>query len=494
MNAADKLALSHVELLSLRAAQHGWRATPLRRRLAVVRRLRREIANAATDLAATVPLNLPGALHRSLPETLTAEVLPLAEACRFLAKEASRLLAPIEESTRTRPWWLQRVSVETRRLPLGLVLVIAPANYPLFLPGVQVLQALVAGNAVLWKPAPGTSAPAHALRTMLVSSGLDPDLLRILPDSTVAVQQAIKAGVDKVFLTGSAETGKAILGQLAQTITPAVVELSGCDAVFVLPGADVDRAADAIAFGLRLNGSSTCMAPRRIFVARGMVPHLNQALLPRLQSIPPVEIPPKTAALLGDLITEATLYGAKVSVNGFADTPQPGSGMRLCGPVLLAEAKPSMRITCTDIFAPVASLIPFPSLSDAAGMHAECRYRLTAAIFGPARDAEHLAAQLDCGTVILNDLIVSTADPRVSFGGRGLSGFGVTRGPEGLLEMTAVQTVIRNRSSDKTPYQPLKPTHAPLFAAAIRLLHGGWRQLPAGIAALLRAAGKLKDQ
>lgn len=494
MDAAEKLALSHVELLSLRAAQHGWRATPLRARLAVMRKLRREIANAATDLAATVPANLPGALHRSLAETLTAEVLPLAEACRFLQKEAAPILTTGRESNRGRPLWMSGVSVETRRHPLGIVLILAPANYPLFLPGVQVLQALVAGNAVLWKPAPGTSAPAHALRALLVSSGLDPDLLRILPESLAAAQQAIQAGVDKVFLTGSDQTGKAVLGQLAKTITPAVMELSGCDAVFVLPGADVERAAEAVAFGLRLNGSFTCMAPRRIFVVREMMPQFSNALLVRLAAVAPVEIPAKTAELLDDLITEATLYGAKVLVHGFADTPQPAADTRLCRPTLLTEAKTSMRITCTDIFAPVATILVLDSPADAPRLFAECRYRLTAAIFGPDRQARKLAAQLDCGTVLLNDLIVSTADPRVSFGGRGLSGFGVTRGREGLLEMTVVQTIIRNRSRSKLQYQAVTPAHALFFDAAIRLFHGGLRRLPAAVGALVNAAGKLKDK
>jgi aldehyde dehydrogenase (NAD+) len=494
MNAAEKLAPTHDELLSLRAAQHGWRVTPLRRRLAVVRRLRREIASAATDLAATVPATLPGALHRSLAETLTAEVLPLAEACRFLEKEAAQILESSMSSKRARPLWLNGVSVETRRSPLGIVLILAPANYPLFLPGVQVLQALVAGNAVLWKPAPGTRAPAHALRTLLVSSGLDPDLLLILPESPAAAQQAIQAGVDKVFLTGSAETGKAVLGQLAQTITPSVMELSGCDAVFILPGADLNRAADAVAFGLRLNGSFTCMAPRRIFITRENLEAFSNALLPRLANATPVEIPTKTAALLGDLITESTLYGAKILLNGLTNTAQAGTGARLCGPTLLTEARPSMRITCADIFAPVTSILPMDSPADAARLHSECHYRLTAAIFGPARQAQQLAAEVDCGTVLINDLIVSTADPRVSFGGHGLSGFGVTRGPEGLLEMTSPQTIIRNRSRNTLPYQPVTPAHAPFFAATIRLFHGGWKHLPSSLLAVMKAARKLKDQ
>lgn len=493
MNAEEKLALSHAELLSLRAAQRVWRATSLRSRTALIHKLRREIASAATELAATVPTTLPGALHRTPAETLLAEVLPLAEACRFLENEAGRILADSVASRRSRPLWLGGVSVQTRRLPLGVVLILAPANYPLFLPGVQVLQALVAGNAVLWKPAPGTSAPAHALRSMLLSCGLDADLLHILPESSAVAQQAIRAGVDKVFLTGSAETGKAVLGVLAQTITPAVMELSGCDAVFVLPGADLDRAADAIAFGLRLNGSFTCMAPRRIFLPRNLLPQFSNALVARLKVIPPIAIPAKTAALLGDLIAEATLYGAKVLLNGIADLPQ-GSveATRACGPVLLNDARPNMRITCTDIFAPVASILPLESLSEAALFHSECRYRLTASIFGPEREARQLAAQLDCGTVLFDDLIVSTADPRASFGGRDYSGFGATRGTEGLLEMTALQTLIRNRSKNKIAYQPTNATHEAFFAATIQLFHGGWRQMATRLGAVARTARRIK--
>jgi aldehyde dehydrogenase (NAD+) len=494
MNAGEKLALSHDELLSLRAAQHGWRVAPLRQRLEVILKLRREIASAATELAATVPANLPGALHRTLAETLSAEVLPLAEACRFLQKEAIRLLEDSTASRRGRPLWLSRVNVQTRRLPLGVVLILAPANYPLYLPGVQVLQALVAGNAVLWKPAPGTSAPAHALRAMLLSCGLDASLLHILPESPAAAQQAIHAGVDKVFLTGSAETGKAVLGELAQTLTPAVMELSGCDSVFVLPGADLDRAADAITFGLRLNGSFTCMAPRRIFILRTLLPQFADLLVAKVKAIPPVPIPAKTAALLGDLITEATLYGAKVLLNGLTESPPHGvNAVRACGPVLLSEARPNMRITCTDIFAPVASILPLDSLSEAAMLHAECSYRLTASVFGPEIQARQLAAQLECGTVLINDMIVSTADPRASFGGHGRSGFGATRGAQGLLEMTVLQTVIRNRSRTKLTYQPTNTTHEAFFATIIRLFHGGWRHLPARLNAVARAARRIRS-
>ncbi len=112
--------------------------------------------------------------------------------------------------------------------------------------------------------------------------GLDPALLQLLDESPHAAVDAIAAGVDKVFLTGSAATGRAVLSQLAPHLTPAVMELSGCDAVFVLPGAAMDRAIAALAFGLRLNGSATCMAPRRLFLV-GSHPEMVPALLDQLQ-------------------------------------------------------------------------------------------------------------------------------------------------------------------------------------------------------------------
>ena len=171
-----------------------------------------------------------------------------------------------------------------------MVLIIAPANYPLFLPGVQALQALAAGNAVLWKPAVGGTAPAEALRDVLVGCGLDPALLQVLGESPQAADDAIAAGVDKVFLTGSAATGTAVLTQLAAHRTPAVMELSGCDAVFVLPGAAIDRVAAAVAFGLRLNGSATCMAPRRLFLV-GDHPGLVPAMLDSFKALPAVALP-----------------------------------------------------------------------------------------------------------------------------------------------------------------------------------------------------------
>jgi aldehyde dehydrogenase (NAD+) len=471
-----------ISLGQAREAQQIWARTRIKVRLALLRRARCRIAATAEEIARSVPCDRPGALHRNVADTLVSEVLPLIEACRFLEREAAWILAPQRLSTHNRPFWLRRVTAETRRDPVGVVLVIAPANYPLFVPGVQALQALAAGNAVLWKPAPGGAAAAEALRDVLVGCGLDPALLQLLDESALAAIEAIAAGVDKVFLTGSAATGSAVLHQLADHLTPAVMELSGCDAVFVLPGAELDRVVAALAFGLRLNGSATCMAPRRLFLV-GDHPGLVPALLDRCKNLPPVVLPALTRSELADWLLDARRLGASIL------TDESDAGLRYC---LVIKATPEMRLAQADIFAPVLCIIQAPDKEGAIAAHAICPYALTAAVFGPESEARQLASRLPVGTVIINDLIVATADPRVSFGGRKSSGFGVSRGREGLLEMTTLKTIVAQRSRDQRAYRPTTPDHQPFFAGYIEAVHGGhWRTRWHGLCRFLRAAARL---
>lgn len=473
-----------------RAAQRAWVQMPVRARLRMLRCFRAELATGARELAATVAKHSPGSLHRTEADTLVAEVLPLAEACRFLEREAEFLLRTRRESTRSRPFWLRSVDVEIERVPFGLVLLIGPGNYPLFLPGAQALQALAAGNAVLWKPAPAGVACAHAMRVMLIASGMPSDLLSVLDAAPAAATAAMEAGVDKVFLTGSAATGELVLHALAASATPSVMELSGCDAVFVLEGADLGRVVDALTFGLRFNGSATCMAPRRVFVAASLQKQLTGMLASALDVLGPVPVPRQTRERLRDLFAEASRAGARFVLDGLSVAEEHWDSLYAS---LLINVTPEMRIAQTDVFAPVLSLLAFSTVHEAASLHERCPYALTAAIFGPELQARELAQNITVGTVLLNDLIVATADPRVPFSGRKRSGYGATRGREGLLEMTAPRAVVRQRSKSRIPYQPTTEAHCALFAGYVQTAHAkGWRKRLDGLRAMGRAVRGLK--
>ncbi len=481
-----------------RSAQSHWSRTPLDRRLELIRKLRRLIAEHAPQLAGASA----SARRRPALESLTAEVLPLAEACRFLEREAGRILAPRRIGNRGLPLWLAGIRGEIHREPLGVVLIIGPGNYPLLLPGVQLIQALIAGNAVLLKPGIGGSGAAHALIDLTVRAGLDPSLVALLPESPDAARAAIVARPDKVLFTGSAATGEKILAQLAPHLIPATMELSGCDAVVLRADADLALAVRALVFALTLNGGATCMSPKRVFVSAVRATELEGRLACALSAFsssrtgemcepdpggrslsPSAAAPPGPAApgRLLPLVEEAVAGGAHFLA---------GSETRL--PAVLAAVPRTARLLREDIFAPVLSVVAVADDDEAVMLVNDCPFALTASIFSRNESAARsLAARLNAGVVTINDLIIPTADARVPFGGRGRSGFGVTRGVEGLLELTTPKVVTVSRGKFRPAFDPPQPGDEAMFNAYLNLTHGrGFKSRWAAMVSLIRSISR----
>lgn len=467
-----------------RAAQEAWQRRTVGARLRCIRRLRHAIAGDAMGLAAS--LERAG---RHVQESLAAEILPLADACRFLERSAERLLAPRRLGSRGRPGWMFGYRAEVRREPAGIVLIIGPDNYPLLLPGVQLVQALVAGNAVLVKPAPGCSAPIRRLLG-LIEGDLPPGLCTVLGETTEAARAALDGPIDHVVLTGSAATGARVLEQLARSLTPSTMELSGADAVFVLPGADPAMVADALAFGLRFNGGATCIAPRRVFVTGDARPALEAALVPRLEALPAVAVRAAVRDRLRAALGEAQEGGARLRPSA------PDLARGAIAPFAVFDADPRWQLLRADLFAPFLSVVEVPDLETALAADQACPYALGASIFGPERDARALAERIDAGSVSINDLIVPSADPRLPFGGRGRSGFGVTRGAEGLLAMTVVKTVSVRSGRFRPHYAAPSADQDAAALAWLDLAHGtGWHRRGRAFGRLLRALGRIaRDQ
>lgn len=461
MDPEESDAIAH-SLRRARSAQRGWQAVTIPDRLRTLRRFRGLLAMDAESLCRSV--SLP---NRAPKDTIVAEILPLADACRFLERNAARILRPRREANRNRPWWLGGLGVEIHREPRGVVLIVGPRNYPLFLPGVQALQALAAGNAVLWKPAPGGSQVALRCAQLFEEAGLPRGLLHILPEAPEAARSAIRHTVDLVVLTGSAETGRLVMYQAADTLTPAVMELSGCDAVFVREDADVHLVVQALMFGLRFNGSATCIAPRRVFVSRRLYSEVCRGLADAASTLPSVLVDAQIRSRVVGL-ARAALAGGAALLYGSLDVEN-GPGM---APLILADARPEMEILQSDIFAPVLGLVPVDNDDEAVASADVCPYALGAAVFGERRGAETLARRLNVGCVIINDLIVPTADPRVPFAPRRRSGFGITRGAEGLLEMTVVKCIATRKRGPRRHLEPAGPQDLRIVRSLLEMAHG----------------------
>ena len=445
----------------MRAAQHRWADTSTGTRTSVLRNFREAVAADPKALAQVIQ---GCRRHSSIAEILTSEILPLLDACKFAEKNAARLLKPRKLGSKGRPFWLTGVHLQLNREPFGLILIIAPSNYPLFLAGVQALQALVVGNAVLVKPAPGTEQVASEFRRLLIQCGLEPSLLTVLEHEPASAISAIREGVDKIVLTGSEETGRQLLHVAADTITPVTCELSGCDAMIVLPGADAKLVASAVHFGLRLNASQTCMRPHRVLVHASLY---NEVLRHTQTALADLRVPvsARSASQLQWLVGDALRSGhAPLGGTLFNDGT--------ASPFIFDEVNPTSSLWRCDVFAPVLAFQSYHHAIDMLESYDACPYALGAAIFGPEDEAQQLASRLDAGFVTVNDVIVPTADPRVPFGGRKCSGFGVTRGEEGLLEFSRVKA-ISTRRNGHLHFQSQKPEDEELFAGLITTAHSG---------------------
>ena len=456
-----------------RSAGKSWQSETLEKRLKHLRLLRHALVEAASAYAETS--------SRSNADVISSELLPLAGACKFLEDKAGTILRTRTVGKRGRATWLRGVFSKVERVPLGAVLIVAPSNYPLLLPGVQMLQALAAGNSVVIKPGQGGTDAARCLKGWADSAGAPTGLVQVLDETPEAGKAAVAAGFDKICFTGSAETGKAVLSSAAETLTQTTVELSGCDAVFILESADLDRAARAIAFGLTLNSGQTCIAPRRIFVLEGLKTEFVAKLAPLLAKADPIKLDSSSESKAASL-----LAGATPLVGGFQDD---GS----FAPALVDSPAEGHSLTEIDIFAPIASVLPYDSLDRAVETANSCPYALGASVFGDCDDAESVADRLDVGVVTINDLIVPTADPRLPFGGRGESGFGVTRGAEGLLEMTRPKVISARRGKWLPHLDTPTETDADILSGLLEFSYSsGFRARFRGLRKLISSARKGK--
>lgn len=423
-------------------------------------------------------------------ETVASELIPLCDALRWIARRGHRVLATRRVGFAGRPLWMWGVQSVVERRPWGSVLVLGAWNYPVFLSGVQVAQALAAGNTVLLKPAPGSEAVTAEWVEAFWRAGVPTDALRLLDSTKDAAIDAIDAGVDLVVLTGAASTGRAVLRMTAEKLTPAIMELSGVDAVIVLPDADEQRLIDAVRFGLMFNSGASCIGPRRLMYLRDTPePEWLGRLIAKLHECPPVIVHPAAREAVASAVLAAISAGGVDRLGRFDASELRRSGRM--HPVVLSNVPADHEIMRTDLFAPVICTLPADSLDEVVSMVNDCRYRLGASIFSRRPDAELLPARLNVGSVTINDLVAPTADPRLPFGGRGESGFGITRGPEGLLAMTTPR-VISTRSGRLAPHlMPRRETDSELLTGVLQWDHGrGFRERIAGLRRLTSALAR----
>jgi acyl-CoA reductase-like NAD-dependent aldehyde dehydrogenase len=314
---------------------------------------------------------------------------------------------------------------------------------------------------------------ARLLHELFLKAGVPAELFPMLPAKRETGAELIEADIDHVVFTGSAAVGRKIAARLGERLISSTLELSGCDAMFVLADADVEMAAKAAWFGATLNRGQTCIAVRRAFVQRSLYPAFVAAIQAKLDKSGPMTlVMPSQVDQADRLVGDARDKGGRV-LAAPGDLRHP----TVCVPRVVADATPEMALCREDCFAPLLAVLPFETNEEALCMDAACRYGLGSSVFaGNSRTASALASELRAGSVSINDAVAPTAHPATPFGGRGLSGWGVTQGPDGLLAMTTPQVVSVRGGKFRPHYEPTGGPNGPMH----RMLQGllAWRHAP----------------
>ncbi len=371
------------------------------------------------------------------------------------------------------------------RQPVGVVGIIAPWNYPLTMAISDALPALMAGNAVILKPATETPFSAIAAVALLEEAGLPPHVCQVVTGRGSELGTPILDSVDSVCFTGSSETGRAIAQQAGDRLLPCSLELGGKNPMIVLADADLDRAVEGAARACFGNAGQLCMSIERIYIQRPLYDRFVEALVAHTQQLtlgaaldygPAIGslISPAHQAKVHRLVEAAIAQGAQCLSGG---RPRPDLGPCFYEPTLLSQVTPAMALSDTEVFGPVVALYPFDDPAEAIRAANASPYGLNASLWTRnLRLGRQLASQLQCGSVNLNEGYIATwGSVAAPLGGHKASGLGVRHGQAGLLRYTRSQTVATQRGVAIAPSFGLSPQqYAHLMTLALRLL----RHLP----------------
>ena len=336
------------------------------------------------------------------------------------------------------------------REPVGVVAAIVPWNNPFGIMISKIAPALLAGCAVIMKPAPETPMEAHIIAEAADAAGLPPGVLNLVPSHREAADHLIRnAGVDKVSLTGSVVAGRRVASVCGERLARYTLELGGKSPAIVMDDCDIGETAKVLARTITMSAGQVCATLSRAIVSRRREAELTEAVVAEMQAIrigdpldPTTELGPlamqRQRARVEDYIASGCSEGARL-ITGGRRPAHMNRGYYLA-PTLFGEVQPGMRIAREEIFGPVLSVLAFDSEEEAVRIANDSDFGLYGAVFTADRDrAWRIARALRAGTICQNGF---RFDPFLPFGGFKDSGVGREGGEEGLSAYVELKSVL----------------------------------------------------
>jgi acyl-CoA reductase-like NAD-dependent aldehyde dehydrogenase len=438
-------------VLRARLAQAQWQEAPLKERAQVLKALRNALYQQADRVAEIISRET----GKPLTDSLEADIATALNVLSYYVEIGPKQLRPSLISP-------DLISLVTARLhrktwhPRGVIAIISPWNFPMAIACSGVAAALMAGNSVILKPSELTPETGKALiemvRDVLTASGFSPEIAQVLMGDGSTGARLLAQEIDGVIFTGSEQTGRLIAKQATERDLWCSLELGGSDAMIILDGCDLDKAASYALWGRFINAGQTCAAVKRLLVPA----HCEAAFLAlltskmkRLKVGPPDQPDNQVGPLINEAqrnlihaqVQNALQEGAQLILGG---QPLEGPGF-FYEPTLFSHVPPTARILTEESFGPVLPVIPYDNLDMAVRLANDSRFGLTASVFGPVSKARELARRLHCGTVVINEVgPTNYALACAPWGGWKNSGSGTSHGASALTDLSRLQVVSEN--------------------------------------------------
>ncbi len=434
----DSLERVHAVLATAHTASCTWSATSHTSRREIVERIADVLDALREELAHMMTVEMGKPLSQA-----RAEVDKCSAACRYLASVAATTLAS--------EWIdIEGARAELRYDPMGVVLAIMPWNFPLWQFIRFAAPAILAGNAVVLKHAPNVMGSAELMVSALHEAGVPVDLVQHLRIDETAVARVIAdPRIRAVTFTGSTRGGSAVAALAGAAVKKTILELGGNDPYIVFGDADIAAAVEACVRGRMVNSGQSCIAAKRFLVHASVLGEVTDRLAAAFDALS-VGDPMDDATEIGplarrdlrdgllDQVERSLALGARVLTHR-SQSDMPVNGWYVA-PMLLTDASQESPLFREELFGPVAGVWSFTTDEEAVAMANDSRYGLAAAVFTQDSErASRIAAQLQCGTVAINDFVRS--DVRLPFGGVKDSGYGRELGTIGLREFTSIKVI-----------------------------------------------------
>ncbi len=435
-------------LSAAREASQAWAELPVRERVSGLARAGEFLLTRADALAQAIA----DATGKTRIEAMATEVIPARMALSYYGRHAERFLRP----HRLPPSSLLLVNKWSRlvRAPYGVVGIISPWNYPFAIPFSEIVMALLAGNAVVFKGARQTHGVSGEIERCLRHCGIPEDLFTPLHmPGDLAGPALLTAGIDKLFFTGSVAVGKQLMAKAAETLTPLSLELGGNDPMLVCEDADVERAVSGAVWAGLQNCGQSCGGVERIYVHESVYQPFLDRLRARVESLkigPDVDFSTDMGALTTERqlrtvrlhLEDALARGAEVAARSRMPDGLSGNFMDAA---VLTRVDHRMLVMREETFGPLLGVMKVGSMDEAVRLANDSIHGLTASVWSRnVRKAEAMGRRIQAGVITINDHLVSHGMPETPWGGFKASGIGRTHGELGFQEMTQPQVIVHD--------------------------------------------------